>query len=164
MSVDESAALQHAIDHVHQRGLHVDALVNAPPAEASAGTLDATPEDVWDYVIARDCTAIFRACKIVMPLFIAAGGGAIVNVTSSAGYGRPKHLAESAGHGAVIAFGAALAYDHFNDHVRVNTIVSGDAAMPDAVGPVAAFLLSPNAEVMSGSVIDVGNAAYQGGR
>jgi NAD(P)-dependent dehydrogenase (short-subunit alcohol dehydrogenase family) len=155
--------MPHAINNVHERGLRVEALVNAQTHEPSAGTLDATPENVWDFVIARDCTSIFLACKIVVPLFVAAGGGAILNITSSAGYGRPKHLAESAGHGAVIALGAALAYDHFNDHVRVNTIVTGDAAMPEAVGPVAAFLLSPNAEVMSGSVIDVGNAAYQGG-
>ena len=114
--------------------------------------------------MARDLTATFRACKAVMPRFIEGGGGSIVNVATSAAYGRPKHLAESAGHGGIVAFGAALAYDHFNDHVRVNTIVTGDAAMPDAIAPVAAFLLSAAAEVMSGSLIDVGHAAYQGGR
>jgi len=99
-----------------------------------------------------------------MPHLIAAGGGAIVNVADAAGYGRAHMLAESASHGGIIAFGAALAYDHFHDRVRVNTIVAGDAAGPDDIAPVAAFLLSPDAEVMSGSILDVGNVAYQGGR
>ena len=163
VTVSAGEDVAQALADVLARDGRVDALVNAPPGEASAGTILATPEDVWDYVVARDLTAIFRACKAVVPHFIAAGGGAIVNVATSACYGRAKHCAESAGHGAVVAFGAALAYDHFNDHVRVNTIVTGDAAMPDAIAPVAAFLLSPAAEVMSGSLIDVGNFAYQGG-
>ena len=163
-TIADHNAIEHAISDAHERGAQIGALVNAPALEPSAGTLLATPEDVYDYVVARDATPVFLACKALMPHFIAAGAGAIVNVTTSAGYGRSKHLAESAAHGAIIAFGAALAYDHFNDHVRVNTIVTGDAAMPEAIGPVAAFLLSPAAEVMSGSLIDVGHAAYQGGR
>jgi NAD(P)-dependent dehydrogenase (short-subunit alcohol dehydrogenase family) len=164
VTVSESSAVAHAIASAAERGSRVDALVNAPNVEASAGTILATPEDVWDYVTARDLTATFRACKAALPYFIENGGGSIVNVATSAGYGRAKHLAESAVHGGIIAFGAALAYDHFNDRVRVNTIVTGDAAMPDAIAPVAAFLLSPAADVMSGSLIDVGHAAYQGGR
>jgi NAD(P)-dependent dehydrogenase (short-subunit alcohol dehydrogenase family) len=162
-SAPDSAAVEHVLNEALASGVRVDALVNAPPGGASCGTILATPEAAWDEVVARDLTAVFRACKTVMPHFIERGGGAIVNLAASAGYGRARQLAESAGHGGIIAFGAALAYDHFNDHVRVNTIVTGDGATPDAIAPVAAFLLSSNADVMSGSLIDVGNAAYQGG-
>ena len=159
----ESTAVESILAGVLARGMRVDALVNVPPCGASYGTILETPEAAWDELIARDLSAVFRACKAVMPHLIERGGGAIVNLAASAGYGRARQLAESAGHGGIIAFGAALAYDHFNDHVRVNTLVAGAHATPEEIAPVAAFLLSADAEVMSGSLIDVGNAAYQGG-
>jgi NAD(P)-dependent dehydrogenase (short-subunit alcohol dehydrogenase family) len=164
VSVDDSTAVAHALNEALARGVRVDALVNAPPGGPSCGTILTTPEAAWDEVVERDLTAVFRACKAVLPHFIERGGGAIVNVAESAGYGRPDQLAESGAHGGIIAFGAALAYDHFNDHVRVNTIVTGAHATPESIAPVAAFLLSADAAVMSGSLIDVGNVAYQGGR
>jgi NAD(P)-dependent dehydrogenase (short-subunit alcohol dehydrogenase family) len=160
----DSFGVAHALAAAVARDVRVAALVTVPSGGASRGTILATPEDAWDAVVARDLSAVFRACKAVLPHFIERGGGAIVNVAANAGYGRTAHLAESASHGGIIAFGAALAYDHFNDHVRVNTIVTGDAATPDAIAPVAAFLLSADAEVLSGSLVDVGNVAYQGGR
>lgn len=163
LAAADSTAVKHVLETARSHAARIDALVNAPPGGASCGTILETPEDAWDEAIARDLTAVFRACKAVLPYFIERGGGAIVNLAASSGYGRARQLAESAGHGGIIAFGAALAYDHFNDHVRVNTIVTGANATPEAIAPVAAFLLSPDADVLSGSLIDVGNAAYQGG-
>jgi NAD(P)-dependent dehydrogenase (short-subunit alcohol dehydrogenase family) len=160
----DAPAVERAVAAAQSRNERIDALVTVPPARGATGTIIATPERQWDDVVEQHLTAVFLACKAVMPHLIDAGGGAIVNVADAAGYGRAHMLAESASNGGVIAFGAALAYDHFNDHVRVNTIVAGDAASPDDIAPVAAFLLSSDAEVMSGSIIDVGNVAYQGGR
>jgi NAD(P)-dependent dehydrogenase (short-subunit alcohol dehydrogenase family) len=159
----DSNAVEHIVTTARGHATQVAALVNVPPGGPSCGTILQTPEAAWDETIARDLTAVFRASKAVLPYFIERGGGAIVNLAASSGYGRAGQLAESAGHGAIIAFGAALAYDHFNDRVRVNTIVTGESATPEAIAPVAAFLLSSDADVLSGSLIDVGNAAYQGG-
>jgi NAD(P)-dependent dehydrogenase (short-subunit alcohol dehydrogenase family) len=152
------------VNDAHARNQRIDALVTSPPPQGPLETIVTTPESHWDDVIERHLTAVFLACKAIVPHMIANGGGAIVNVAESAGYGRSHRLSESAAHGGIIAFGAGLAYDHFNDHVRVNTIVAGDAAGPAEIAGVAAFLLSREAEVMSGSIVDVGNAAYQGGR
>ena len=160
----DAAAVARAVATARSRNERVDALVTVPPGRGPAETIVATPETHWDDVVERHLTAVFLACKAVVPHLIENGGGAIVNVADSAGYGRARRLAESASHGGIIAFGAALAYDHFHDHVRVNTIVAGDAAGPAEIAPVAAFLLSAEAEVMSGSIVDVGNVAYQGGR
>ena len=163
LTAADSAAVDHLLTAARARGERIAALVNAPPGGTSCGTILETPEDAWDASIARDLTAVFRACKTILPYFIECGGGAIVNLAGNSAYGRARRLAESAGHGAIIALGAALAYDHFNDHVRVNTIVSGEHATPEEIAPVAVFLLSADADVLSGSLIDVGTAAYQGG-
>ena len=160
----DARAVANAVDAAQARGERIDALVTVPPARGPAATIVATPEARFDEVVERHLTAVFLACKAVVPHLIANGGGAIVNVAESAAYGRAQMLAESASHGGIIAFGAGLAYDHFHDHVRVNTIVAGDTAGPDEIAPVAAFLLSSDADVMSGSILDVGNVAYQGGR
>jgi NAD(P)-dependent dehydrogenase (short-subunit alcohol dehydrogenase family) len=159
----DAAAVAAAIAAAHTSGAHIAALINAQHVASASGAALATAEPDYDALIARELTAIFRCCKAALPHLIEHGGGAIVNVAGAAAYGRANRLAESAAHGGVVAFGAALAYDHFNDHVRVNTIVAGDAATPADVAPVALFLISPDAEVMSGSLIDVGIAAYQGG-
>jgi len=156
--------VERAVNVAQTSGERIAALVTVVPEGDAAETILTTPERLWDDIVARHLTAVFLACKAVVPHLIANGGGAIVNVTGAAAYGRAHRAAESASHGGVVAFGAALAYDHFNDRVRVNTIVAGDAASPADVAPVAAFLLSPEADVMSGSILDVGNAAYQGGR
>jgi NAD(P)-dependent dehydrogenase (short-subunit alcohol dehydrogenase family) len=163
IAAENVTALELAIGTAQTSGERIDALVTVPPDRVAAETILATPESGWDDILERHLTALFLACKAVVPHLIANGGGAIVNVASAAGYGRAHRIAESASHGGIIAFGAALAYDHFNDHVRVNTIVAGDAASPADIAPVAAFLLSPAAEVMSGSILDVANSAYQGG-
>jgi NAD(P)-dependent dehydrogenase (short-subunit alcohol dehydrogenase family) len=164
VTVADAPAVERAVAAAQSRDERIDALVTVPPERGPAATILTTPETQWDDIVEGHLTAIFLACKAVMPHLIEAGGGAIVNVADAAGYGRARMLAESASHGGIIAFSAALAYDHFNDHVRVNTIVAGDAASPDDIAPVAAFLLSTAAEVMSGSIVDVGNVAYQGGR
>ena len=164
ITAPDPSGVERAVAAAQARGERVDALVTVPPSHSAAETILTTAESLWDDVLERHLTAIFLACKTVVPHLIAGGGGAIVNVANAAGYGRAHRLAESASHGGIIAFGAALAYDHFNNRVRVNTIVAGDAATPADIAPLAVFLLSPEAEVMSGSIIDAGNSAYQGGR
>lgn len=159
-----ASAVERAVANAQATGERIDALVTVPPPRGAAATILETPETLWDDIIERHLTALFLACKAVTPHLIEHGGGAIVNVANADGYGRAHHLAESAGHGGIIAFGAALAYDHFHDRVRVNTIVAGAESGPAEIAPVAAFLLSAEAEVMSGSIVDVGNVAYQGGR
>ena len=163
LPVTEAAAVAPTLEAAQHTGTRVDALVNAQHADSASGTALETSERVWDAAVERELNAAFRACKAVLPHFVGQGGGAIVNVTGSAAYGRARHVAESAAHGGVIALGAALTYDHFNDRVRVNTIVCGAGATPADIAPLVLFLLSPDAEVMSGSILDAGLAAYQGG-
>lgn len=169
----------------------IDGLVNNA-AIAPNGTILETSEGTWDRVLDVNLKGMFLCCKAVVPHMIAAGGGRIVNVGSGSGYGRPNNLAYAASKGGVHAFSTALAYDHFHDHIRVNVVVpggglvtgitlgrvggdparligktAGTVAGRDATGEdiarAVAFLLSPDADAMTGAVVNVGCFDHQGG-
>lgn len=188
--VTRSADVDRVIAHALERFGRVDALVNNA-AIGPLGTIVDTPEELFDRVVAVNLKGTFLTCKALIPRFIAQGGGSIVNVGSGAGWGKPNMLAYSASKGGIFALSAALGYDHFNDRIRVNVVipggggiatgmslgrVGGDPAKLGGPGTAAgrpargedianavAFLLSPEAEVISGAVIDVGSFAQQGG-
>jgi NAD(P)-dependent dehydrogenase (short-subunit alcohol dehydrogenase family) len=152
-----------------------------------------TPEDLWDRVMAVNLKGGYLCARAVLPHLIARGGGSIVIVGSGAGWGKPNMAAYAASKGGLLALAAALAYDHFHDHVRVNTVIPGGGGIvsgmslgrvggdPDKLGRGApgtaagrpatgedlaasvAFLLSPEAHAISGAVIDVGCFFHQGG-
>jgi NAD(P)-dependent dehydrogenase (short-subunit alcohol dehydrogenase family) len=170
----------------------VDALVNNA-AIGPLGTILDTTEDVWNRVMDVNLKGPFLCCKAVLPHLIKQGGGSIVNVGSGAGWGKPNMFAYSTSKGGLFAFGAALAYDFLHDRIRVNTVVPGGGgivagmslgrvggdinglgrsapgtaagrrATGEDVARTVAFLLSPDAETLSGTVIDVGCFAHQGG-
>ncbi|HVL55062.1 MAG TPA: SDR family oxidoreductase [Burkholderiaceae bacterium] len=171
----------------------IDALVNNA-AIGPLGTVVDTDEALWDRVIDVNLKGVFLCCRAVLPQMIRQGGGAIVNIGSGAGWGKPNMAAYSASKGGLFALSAAMAYDHLHDRVRVNTVVPGgggivsgmsvgraggdvDAVHSRAVAGTAAgrpatgedvasavaFLLSDEAAAISGTVIDVGCFANQGG-
>jgi NAD(P)-dependent dehydrogenase (short-subunit alcohol dehydrogenase family) len=170
----------------------IDALVNNA-AIGPLGTILDTTFETFAKVIDVNLAGTFRCCKAVLPHMIAQGGGRIVNVGSGAGWGKPNMLAYSASKGGIFALSAALAYDHFHDHIRVNVVVPGGGgitsgmslgrvggdvakmqsgapgtaagrfATGDDVAQAVVFLLSPGGDAISGTVIDVGCFAHQGG-
>ncbi len=192
--VSKAADVQKVVDFAMERHGRIDALVNNA-AIGPLGNILQTPEDVWDRVIAVNLKGIYLCCKAVLPLMIARGGGAIVNIGSGAGWGKPNMAAYAASKGGLFALGAALAYDHFQDGIRVNTVIPGGggivtgmslgrvggdpekiaarkvagtvakrSTVPADVANAVAFLLSDEAAVISGTIVDVGCFAHQGGR
>jgi NAD(P)-dependent dehydrogenase (short-subunit alcohol dehydrogenase family) len=192
--VSKSADVARVVDHAVGRYGRIDALVNNA-AIGPLGSVPQTTEEAWDRVIAVNLKGVYLCCKAVLPHMIARGGGAIVNVGSGAGWGKPNMAAYAASKGGVHALSMALAYDHFHEHIRVNTVipggggivtgmslgrvggdaeklaarktagtVAGRSATPADVAKAVAFLLSDEAAVISGTVLDVGCFAHQGGR
>lgn len=170
---------------------HIDALVNNA-AIGPLGTILDTSPDLWDSIMAVNLRGPYLASRAVIPHFIAQGGGRIVNVGSGAGWGKPNMAGYSTSKGGLLAFSAALSLDFFHERIRVNTVIPGGGGIvagmslgrvsgefsklsQDAVGTAAgrvttgedlakavAFLLSDDAEVISGTVLDVGCFAHQG--
>ena len=192
--VSVAADVARVVEHTIGRYGRIDALVNNA-AIGPLGSVLATAEEVWDRVLDVNLKGAYLACRAVLPHMIARGGGAIVNIGSGAGYGKPNMAAYAASKGGVLALSTALAYDHFGDHIRVNTVipggggivtgmslgrvggdpekiaarkaagtVAGRSTTPQDVANAVAFLLSDEAAVISGTVLDVGGFAHQGGR
>jgi NAD(P)-dependent dehydrogenase (short-subunit alcohol dehydrogenase family) len=116
-------------------GGRVDALANVagvmdaflPPAEVD----DAT----WERVFAVNVTAVMRLTRAVLPLMLAAGGGAIVNVSSEASLrASASGVAYTASKHAVNGITKSTAVFYKGDGIRANAV---------APGPVATNLEAP---------------------
>jgi len=190
--VSIAAEVQRVVDFAISRHGRIDALVNNA-AIGPLGTVPDTEEEVWDRIMAVNLKGPYLCCRAVLPHMIRQGGGAIVNLGSGAGWGKPNMAAYSASKGGLHALSAALAYDHFHDRIRVNTVIPGGGgivsgmslgrvggdmarfgrgapgtaagrpATGEDVANAVAFLLSDEAEAISGTVIDVGCFSHQGG-
>jgi NAD(P)-dependent dehydrogenase (short-subunit alcohol dehydrogenase family) len=180
------------VSHTMSKHRRIDALVNNA-AIGPLGTVLDTTESMFKRIIEVNLQGAFLCSKAVLPQMIKQGGGSIVMIGSGAGYGKANMAAYAASKGGIFALATSLAYDHFHQHVRVNTVipggggivsgmslgrvdgdtarlglnapgtVAGRAATGDDVAYAVAFLLSKDAETISGAVIDVGCFARQGG-
>lgn len=95
------------------------------------GSVETTSADDWDHVLAVNLKAIFLLSKYVVPLMRAAGGGAIVNMSSIQGIATQRDVAAyAASKGAALALTRAMALDHGADRIRVNAVCPGTIATP----------------------------------
>ncbi|WP_280416133.1 SDR family NAD(P)-dependent oxidoreductase [Nocardia carnea] len=190
--VSDSAAVGRAVDHTVDRFGGIDALVNNA-AIGPLGTVLDTDEELFDRIMAVNLKGPYLCARAVLPHLIRRGGGSIVNIGSGAGWGKPNMAAYAASKGGLAALSAATAYDFFDDRVRVNTVIPGGGGIvsgmalgrvggeqsrmdKNAPGSAAgrpvdgtdmahavAFLISDAAEAISGTILDVGCFAHQGG-
>ena len=188
VDVADAAQVERWVSGVHARHGRITGLVNNA-AIHPRGDVTQTDEDTWERVLAVNLKGVFLTCRAVVPVMREAGGGAIVNVGSGSGWGKPDLAAYCASKGGVYALTMAMAWDHLPDHIRVNLVipggthtgmtelgdfpaferlasrtVSGRVTQPQDVANAIAFLLSDAAAQMSGTVLDVGCFALQGGR
>ena len=190
--VSDEADVGRVVAHTIERFGRIDALVNNA-AIGPLGTVLDTPPDLFDRILAVNLRGPYLCSRAVIPHMERNGGGAIVNVGSGAGWGKPNMAIYSASKGGLLALGTAMAYDLLHKNIRVNAVIPGgggivsgmslgrvggdlsrfgkNAAGTAAGRPVSgedmasavAFLLSPEAATISGTVIDVGCFAGQGG-
>lgn len=163
----------------------IDALVNNAAIHPS-GTAVTTSLSTWADVLDVNLTGMFHCTRAVLPHMLEARRGAIVNIASKASWGQPDLFAYSASKGGVLAASFALAYDHLHDGIRVNVVVpsavrsgmtersadferfaqnavAGRVTEPEDIAKAVCFLLSRDAEAISGAVLNVNSFAGQGG-
>jgi NAD(P)-dependent dehydrogenase (short-subunit alcohol dehydrogenase family) len=96
----------------------------------SRGSVVEESEESWRRIMQVNVETMFLAAKHAIPAMRAAGGGAIVNVSSISAL-RPRGLtAYSTSKGAVIALTRAMAVDHGPDGIRVNCVAPGPVYTP----------------------------------
>jgi meso-butanediol dehydrogenase/(S,S)-butanediol dehydrogenase/diacetyl reductase len=93
------------------------------------GPVDTCTEEAWDSVLASNLRSVFVYCKHAVPLLRAAGGGAIVTVSSVLGlvggdedFSTHAYAASKAG---VIGLTRAMASTYAKDGIRCNVVCPG---------------------------------------
>lgn len=81
---------------------------------------------VFEHTMRLDLLGTMLACRYAIPAIIAAGGGAVVNLSSGAALrgSSPAHV-YTAAKGGIVALTRALAGTYARDRVRVNAIAAG---------------------------------------
>jgi len=103
-------------------------------------TIENTPEDEWDLIHDVNAKGVFLGTKLAIPEMRKAGGGSIINISSTAGLvGSPRSPAYSASKGAVRLFTKSTALQYGSEGIRANSIHPGqiDTPMGDQVWPDA---------------------------
>jgi 3alpha(or 20beta)-hydroxysteroid dehydrogenase len=118
-----------AVDTAVQRYGKLDILVN------NAGILlrksiEAMTVEEWDRIMAVNLKGVFLGTKHAIPAMRRAGGGSIINISSTAGLvGSPgDSSAYTATKGGVRLFTKATAIQHAHDNIRCNSVHPGPIA------------------------------------
>lgn len=80
----------------------------------------------WDAILLAGLTSVVWTCKYAIPEMAAAGGGAIVNISSAGSIlGTPGIDSYTAIKGALNALTRSMAVEYASDNIRSNCIISG---------------------------------------
>jgi cyclopentanol dehydrogenase len=117
----------------------LDVLVNNAAIWRGGHVADTTSEQ-WDIVLDINAKGVFLGTKLAIPEMRKAGGGSIINISSTAGLvGSRTSSAYSASKGAVRLFTKSTAVQYGSENIRANSIHPGpiDTPMGDQVWPDA---------------------------
>jgi NAD(P)-dependent dehydrogenase (short-subunit alcohol dehydrogenase family) len=92
--------------------------------------IEATTEEDWDRIMAVNVKGVFLGTKCALAAMRQAGGGSIINISSTAGLvGSPGETAAyTATKGAVRLFTKATAVQHAKENIRCNSVHPGPIA------------------------------------
>jgi NAD(P)-dependent dehydrogenase (short-subunit alcohol dehydrogenase family) len=121
----------------------VHAVVNAAGILSVSDVVD-TDEDEWDRVFAVNVKGTYLISRAIIPLLRAAGGGAIVNISSVHALATVERCAAyAATKGAVLALSRQMAIDYAADGIRVIPLIVGSVDTEMSSQHAAAFGLPP---------------------
>jgi NAD(P)-dependent dehydrogenase (short-subunit alcohol dehydrogenase family) len=137
VDVSDARQVDTWFDEIAAKYGRVDVLVNnAGIAGPTAPVEKIEPAD-WDRTIAVDLNGQFYCTRRAVPLLRAAGGGSIVNISSSAAFfGFPLRTPYAACKWALLGFTKTLAMELGPEGIRVNAICPGSIKGPRIDGVI----------------------------
>ena len=183
-------AVRAAVDSAAEQLGGLDVLVNNGGVFLAHPPLTTTYEDwqaAWTRTLATNLTGAANATFCAIPHLRAAGGGAVVNVSSRGAFrGEPECPAYGASKAGLNALGQSLALALAPHGISVATVAPGfvdtdmardvldgprgdevrgqspfgRVARPEEVAAAVVWLASPEARFASGTIVDVNGASY----
>ena len=128
----DSASIEHLVDQIRSDGKRVNVLINNA-ADVTSKPLMQTSLDEIDSLVRTNVTGPIQLCRLVAPMMIERGGGAIVNISSLAGYKpNPNQTVYSATKSAVNGISDALRVEFRGTPVRVINVALSSINLSDA--------------------------------
>ena len=122
--------LESIFNQAHAHTGYLNALVNNAAVQINKPIMQTDVEE-WDAVMASNLRSVFLSAKLAFPLFNAAGGGAIVNVSSVHAVATSNGVAAyAASKGGMLALTRAMAIEFAPNNIRVNAILPGAVDTP----------------------------------
>jgi 3-oxoacyl-[acyl-carrier protein] reductase len=116
----------------------LDILVNnaaafGPEIEGLDNDAQTTPVNVWDRTLAVNLRGAFLGAHFALPHMLAAGGGVIVNISSTSAFsGDINHVAYAASKAGMHSLARSIATSHGARGIRANAVATGLVLSPTA--------------------------------
>ena len=120
---------------IAERHGRLDILVNNADIQGSLADVVNEELEDWNAVLSVNLTGVYFGKKTAIPLMRAAGGGSIVNISSTMGIiATPVAAAYTAAKGAVRSLTKQAALAYATDQIRVNSVHPGSFDTPMVAG------------------------------
>jgi NAD(P)-dependent dehydrogenase (short-subunit alcohol dehydrogenase family) len=136
LDVADSSAVRAAVEAAHERMGGLDVVVNGAAIDTGWAPSADMGLEVWDTTININLSGTYYVCRAALPLMTAAGGGAIVNITSVAGHKAwAEDVAYNASKAGVHQMTKTIAVEYATQGIRANCLAPGviDGGMTDVV-------------------------------
>jgi short-subunit dehydrogenase len=162
LDVTDAEARRRALDTISSRGLHVDVLVNNAGFSTSGPVHGADPARETD-LVRTDVEAVVALCTLCLPDMVRRGGGAVLNVASTAAFQPlPGQAAYGAAKAFVLSYSQALQGELRGTGVSLTVLCPGPVKTEFAVnagfteeeaeGSLPSFMWLPAAQVARAAV------------
>ncbi|MGN6144294.1 MAG: SDR family NAD(P)-dependent oxidoreductase [Mesorhizobium sp.] len=124
--VTDSAQIEAAVAYTMERYGRIDVLHNNVGVTKMGNPVDLTEKD-WQFSLDTNLTGVFLTCKHVLPVMLAQGSGAIVNISSLASIqiNRMPYFGYYASKAGLNHFTRALAVNYAPHGIRANAVLPG---------------------------------------